>query len=327
MDFIEEVIECILNVMSPDELQKLVAYDKVWKMFTEEAGLSRDEAKKLYDYLKKFAANSTTEDKKRFQEEIRAGKQLLKVAPKVKAEIESCSQKLCALAERVDKVHKGCTVSSVVTSSVGAASGVMNILGLTLAPFTAGGSLLLSAAGTGLGVVTAVSGITTTTVEHLDKSLAKAEAELILSTSEDNLKRLLGFSGKIILKLSENIMKFKMKMEDLVKTIHALRRAQDNCALARNAIRFTTTGGLSANRAAEVQRAFGDTPLSMTKGARIGGAVLEGLSLGMNVYFIVKDSMHLHEGAKAPLAEKLRQKAQEMKQAFVALNEILQFCC
>ncbi|XP_004634731.2 apolipoprotein L3-like [Octodon degus] len=295
-------------------------------MFTEEAELSRDEAKELHDYFKQHRANETAEDKIMLQEDNLARKKFLEVFPKVKAEIESCIQKLRALAERVDKVHKDCTISNVVTSSVGAFSGVLSIFGLLLAPFTAGSSLLLSAAGSGLGAATAVSDITTTAIEHSDTSSAEAEAQSILSASEDNMKILLEAESEPLFKYIIKRVTFRRNMKAMVSNIIALRRALADPALARDAMRFTSTGGLSARRTQQVKRAFQCTALSMTKTARLGAAGVRSLFLGLDVYNIVKDSQHLQEGAKAPLAEELRRKAQELEEELEELNQVLALC-
>ncbi|XP_013366738.1 PREDICTED: apolipoprotein L3-like [Chinchilla lanigera] len=323
MDFIENVMKCILNTMSTDDLLRLLTHNKVWKTFVEEAGLSRDEAKELHDYLKKLTANRTTENKKkRLQEDTLARKKFLEMFPKVKADIESCTWRLRAIANKVHKVHKDCTVSSVVTSSVGAVSGVMNILGLSLAPFTAGGSLLLSAAGKGLGVVTCAVSVTTSIIEESNICSAEAKASHILSTSEDNVKKLLVAVDKIAPEFIRNCRKFIKNIKDMVENIHSLRRALANPLLVCDAIRFITTGGLSAQRAQLVQRALQGTALSMTRRARILGVVQGGFFLGMDVYYIVKDSKHLRNGARAPLAEELQQKAQELEKMLEELIQI-----
>ncbi|XP_023574689.1 apolipoprotein L3-like [Octodon degus] len=267
------------------------------------------------------------EDQRSLQEDILARKKLLKVFPEVEAEFESCVQKLRALAEEVDQVHKGCTISNVVTSSVGAASDVMNISGLTLAPFTVGGSLLLSAAGKALGVLTALSGITTSVIEESSMSSAEAEAKRILSTAENNLMRLLKLLGNIVSKNVMKIVKFCENMKGLVMNIRALRVARANPGLARDAMHFPTRRGLFAQMPQQVQRAFPGTPLSLTTGARIGNVALGTVSLGMNGYNIYKESKHLYEGAKSPLAEQLRQKAEELEEELKEIKQILQLCC
>ena len=51
-------------------------------------------------------------------------------------------------------------------------------------------------------------------------------------------------------------------------------------------------------------------PAAVT-GAQIAGAAATGLSLLVDVGFLVKEPMHLHDGAKAESAENLRQRASE----------------
>ena len=55
----------------------------------------------------------------------------------MKKELEE-SIKLYAPADRVDKLHRDCTIFKVVASSTGSVSGALNTLGLALAPRTAG---------------------------------------------------------------------------------------------------------------------------------------------------------------------------------------------
>uniref|UniRef100_A0A8B9GTK6 Si:ch73-233k15.2 n=1 Tax=Astyanax mexicanus TaxID=7994 RepID=A0A8B9GTK6_ASTMX len=62
-------------------------------------------------------------------------------------------------AVKLDRMTKGSSISSVAGSSVGIAGGVMSIIGLGLAPFTAGLSLGLTMTGLGLGVTSGVNSI------------------------------------------------------------------------------------------------------------------------------------------------------------------------
>ncbi|OWK03966.1 APOL3 [Cervus elaphus hippelaphus] len=145
--------------------------------------------------------------------------------------------KLQELADNVDKVHRDCTISNVVTHSTGTLSGALTILGLALAPMTAGASMALSVTGIGLGAATAVTAVSTSTMEH-------------------------------------------------------------------------------------VEAAFKGTASAVTKGARIVGAATAGVFLLVDVGFLVKESMHLHNGAKTASAENLRQQARELERKLEELTQI-----
>lgn len=61
--------------------------------------------------------------------------------------------------------------------------------------------------------------------------------------------------------------------------------------------------------------------MAMTKKARIRGAAIAGVFLVVDVYHLVKDSMHLYDGAKSESASELRALAEELE---VKLEEITQ---
>ncbi|KAL6031934.1 hypothetical protein STEG23_004784, partial [Scotinomys teguina] len=110
-------------------------------------------------------------------------------------------------------------------------------------------------------------------------------------------------------------------MEDIKKNIDAIKLAKANARLTTNAKRLMTTGKVSARNTRQIEKAFGGTALTMTKGARIMGAATAGLFLVLDVVSIVEDSKHLHEGAKAESAADLRQQAQDLEQK---LQELIQ---
>lgn len=69
-------------------------------------------------------------------------------------------------------------------------------------------------------------------------------------------------------------------------------------------------------------KTFGGVALTMAKGARIAGIVMSSIGLVIDVGFLVKESIHLHDGAKAESAEKLRQQAQELESTLEFVTEI-----
>ncbi|KAF3814465.1 hypothetical protein GH733_017623 [Mirounga leonina] len=80
-----------------------------------------------------------------------ARERLLSEFPKLKPKLEEHIRKLHELADEVDRVHKNCTISNIVAGTTGATSGLLSILGLGLAPFTAGASLVLFSRWSGAG--------------------------------------------------------------------------------------------------------------------------------------------------------------------------------
>ncbi|XP_061273321.1 apolipoprotein L3-like isoform X1 [Bos javanicus] len=293
--FYKDVFEYVQKNVSLEELQFLLTEDEPWKNFVTEADLSREEADVLYEYLIKLLTDLDEEDKDSLQKCQQKKERFLKEFPQVKQELKENIKKLRELADNVDKVHRDCTISSVVVSSTGIVSGALSILGVVLAPFTAGLSLGLSATGIGLGAASAVTGISTMVVEKVNLSSAESQASLLDTAKITSYRRHL------------------IKVKDFGKHIRAIRVARGYPRLVATAQRYITTGRVSVQSASQVRSHFQGTALAVTRGARIWRGIVSALFMGLDVYCLVKDAQELQQGAKTASAEKMRQKAQELE--------------
>ncbi|KAK7801198.1 hypothetical protein U0070_015375 [Myodes glareolus] len=269
--------------------------------------------------------------KRKVKDASREKERFLEVYPQVKRELEESIRKLHALADKIDKVHRDCTITQVVASSTGAVSGVLTILGFALAPVTAGVSLGLSATGLGLGAAAAVTSVSTTIVEKVSTASVEAEASQFLPRSNDtendiksnntekDIKEVVKKNTPRLISVTKNSFR---NLEGMKKNIDAIKLTKVNPCLANNAKRLMTTGKVSAKNTTQVKKAFGGTALAMTKGARIMGAATAGLSLVTDVVSLIDDSKHLLEGAKAESAEKLRQQAKDLEQKLQELIRV-----
>nr|XP_048283327.1 apolipoprotein L3-like [Myodes glareolus] len=311
--FIQEVTKYLQDSASRRDLQFLLAKEEAWKVLVAEAELSRDEEAALRKALKQLLELPVVEDKERLQKDLQDRKRFMEEFPQLQKKIEGNIRKLRALADHLDQVHKGCTISHVVTNSTSVASGVLGILGLALAPVTAGGSLLLSATGLGLGTVATVAGAATVVVEETNKWSDEAKAKRLLSDTMDIIKKVL-ILEKIALTLSKRFYGVFKQLKTLGQIIRAIRVATANPHLVADAKLLTTARRISAQRASQVKKVFGGTALAMTKKARIRGAAIAGVFLAVDVYDLVRESVHLHDGAKSESAKELRALAQELEE-------------
>ncbi|XP_043736974.1 apolipoprotein L3-like [Cervus elaphus] len=301
--FFEDVVEFLQKSVRWEHL-KFLLEDKPWENFVTKVNLSREEANVLREHLIKLLTDLAGEDPGRLQKYQQEKERFLKEFPQVKQKLKESIKKLRELADHVDKVHRDCTISNVVASSTGIASGTLSILGLILAPFTGGLSLGLSAAGIGLGAASAVTGVSTMVVEKVNTSSAETQASL-LDTAEI---------------ISYVIDLYHVK--DLGMYIHAIRVANDNPELEATEpllSRLITTRQVSVQSDEQV-RPFEGTPLAATRTARIASGVTSGLFLALNVYSLVKEVQDLQEGAKTASAENMRQKAQELEKKLEELT-------
>lgn len=358
-EFVESMVGYLLDTMSTEVLQFMLSEEEAWKQFVEEAGLSREEEVVLREALAEIipdpdvqdeedkterdeeddshdahgetTVDSDVDDEDDLQNALQEKKRFLEVYPQVKLELEERIRKIHALADKIDKVHRDCTITQVVASSTGAVSGVLTILGLALAPVTAGVSLGLSATGLGLGAAAAVTSVSTTIVEKVSTASVEAEASQLLPRSNDTENNIKSNSTEKVIKevvekntprlISASKNSFQ-NLEVMKKSIDAIKMTKANPRLANNAKRLMTTGKVSARNTRQVKKAFGGTVLAMTKRARIMGAATAGLALVLDVVSLIEDSNHLQEGAKAESAEKLRQQAQDLEQKLQELIRV-----
>ncbi|XDC53863.1 hypothetical protein R6Z07M_005045 [Ovis aries] len=248
-------------------------------------------------------------------------KRFLKKFPRVTQPLAELKHKLLELADSVGKVHRDCTISNVVAHSTGALSGALTILGLALAPVTAGASVALSATGIGLGAAAAVTAVSTSIVEHVSRSSAENKASQLMAIGVKKWKMLLEVlkSNPQIVPTTEKLAKAEKHLEI---NIYAMETGEANPDSEVSANVYLSPGRIAAPAIQQVEAGFKGAALAVTKGAQIAGAATAGLFLLVDVGFLVKESKHLHDGAKAASAETLRQRASELERKLEELTQI-----
>lgn len=244
----------------------------------------------------------------------------LKEFPRYKQELEAAIKKHRDLADDLDKAKENFTKASLLTNSVSVASGAMTLLGLALAPATAGGSLILSAAGQGLGTVAGATNVVTNIMEHFHNK--KVQAKASSQESDQKIKDDIEKTKSYVLSAGKTALNCTRAVKDIKKNINAFRIARAHPRLAAAAKRLLTTGQVSARRSRQVQKAFGGTPLTMARGARLAGSVMSGLFLGMDLNNLRNDYKQLKEGVRSEGAEELRAKADQLERILTKLTQL-----
>ncbi|XP_057648258.1 apolipoprotein L3-like [Chionomys nivalis] len=287
---VDNITTVITNEVSRDDLKLLITEEGAWKAFVEEAAeLSSEEEADLRDALEKHLAQEPTDENDE-SEKKKQKENFQKEFPELKRKLEENIRKLRALADHIDEVHRGCTISNVVSGSTSIAA---TIAGLVLAPFTGGASLMIAAAG--LGGAAAATGVTTTIVEESIKGVDESEARHLVGASMEILKRIFETMPLIIFKVRGNCIKLFCAWKIVRKYMRVIKTAG------------TSTRELS--RTANLYRVF-----SMTRAAKIMRGVGAGLMLGFDVYNLVTDSMDLHSGAQTELAGEIRDMANNLEE-------------
>ncbi|XP_019489607.1 PREDICTED: apolipoprotein L6-like, partial [Hipposideros armiger] len=239
----------------------------------------------------------------------------LQTFPIIKRKLEEAIRKAHALADEIEKTQETFTKTKVVTSSVAVASSVMSTLGLLLAPLTARGSLILSAAGIGLETVSNAASIVTNITEKDHNKRFQAQVSGQVSTRDQEVSQAVDPAS-----YDQHANKLEKNFKDIMKNIDALMIANAHPRLANAAKCRLISEPVSSRRDKQVQKAFQGTTLAMTTGTHLMSTVMAGRRLGMELRSLMDDCEQLKEGAKSELAEKLRANALEQEQKLTELT-------
>lgn len=238
-------------------------------------------------------------------------------------------------ATQLDNLKRGTSISTVVGSSVGVAGGVLSIVGLALAPVTAGVSLALTMTGVGFGVTSGVNSLVTGVTEvAVNRHRGKNANTIFMKFMEDMQE---------FMQLLENVAESKIPAQDLrglskqeialeavragarmsaigkgidslidgasaVKVLQSEEVATRAVGMARQIKSGRTIPSMAADLPDIGQLAKG-TPLALSKAARAGFIAFNAFFIGLDGYFIFREGKSLAKGKKNELAQLIRSRA------------------
>ncbi|XP_042354072.1 protein starmaker-like isoform X6 [Plectropomus leopardus] len=229
---------------------------------------------------------------------------------------------LNGIADGLDKFSKNTKIAQITGGSTSAIGGVATIAGLALAPVTMGTSLIVTAVGLGVatagGLTSAGAGIS----NQVNNSMDRKKVERIVQDYQDKMVDL-NKCLKFIKQGIENLKRFdliKMKNKAYNRDFPVLNsNFYEDGAMAGKAIL------ISANeimRVVQIANVAGSTAARAVQIASMATGVLTGLFVGMDIYFVAKDSKELKKGAKSEFAAKIREVATQLHDGLVELNSI-----
>ncbi|XP_039350359.1 apolipoprotein L3-like, partial [Mauremys reevesii] len=207
------------------------------------------------------------------------------------------------IADDIDMVHKGATIANITGGAVGIAGGITTIVGLCLAPVTFGASLIVSLTGLAVSTAGGLTSAAATTTDIVASKVKKETVEKLLQECQAELG---------------NIIKAIQCLESYGDIAFMFAFSQIGSGAGRavlNTIKMVKAGQLLANAG---------------RAARFAGAathVLTALTLALDIFFVAKDSVDLHKGAKTELAANIREAVNEMEKVIVQVNEMEQMIC
>ncbi|XP_062337224.1 apolipoprotein L1 isoform X1 [Osmerus eperlanus] len=228
---------------------------------------------------------------------------------------------LNSIADGLDLFNKKTKIAQITGGSTSAIGGVATIAGLALAPFTMGTSLIVTAVGLGVatagGLTSAGAGIS----NQVNNSLDRKKVEHIVGDYQEKMADI-NKCMKFIKQGIENLRKFdvlKIKNHGYNRDFPSLNNIYEDGAMAGKAILINAN---EIMRVVQIANVAGSTAARAVQIASMATGVLTGLFVGMDIYFVAKDSKELKKGAKSEFAAKIREVALQLHEGLVELNGI-----
>ncbi|KAG9341417.1 hypothetical protein JZ751_019226 [Albula glossodonta] len=204
-------------------------------------------------------------------------------------ELQVKVDELKEITAHMESVHFGTTAGSLAGGVIGAAGGITSIVGLILAPFTLGASLIVTGVGIGVAVAGGVTGAASNITNMVKQSAGRNSIQAILNECQEKIH------------LSVTCLQ---NISDGINTVNAARsidseglppiEGRTNQALVRAGRGLAGVGELV--RLIQVVN-IGKVAAQVARTVRVAEAatgVLAGLFVALDIYFIAQDSREIH---------------------------------
>ncbi|XP_077093915.1 uncharacterized protein LOC143746077 [Siphateles boraxobius] len=203
-------------------------------------------------------------------------------------DIEGLVSEWGRITDSMESAHYSATAGSLSGSVIGAAGGITALVGLILAPFTLGASLIVTGVGVGVGVAGGVTGAASTITNTVQQKAFRESLEQIQqkykSVSEPILTPL-NTLRKVLRKITQFSVFFGNSTFENVQITCNLDRGNVLCATQLMNLGLLANVSRIATQTARVGRVV----------AEAFSGVLSGLLVIADVAFIVLDSVDIHQ--------------------------------
>uniref|UniRef100_A0A8C6M8M1 Apolipoprotein L n=1 Tax=Nothobranchius furzeri TaxID=105023 RepID=A0A8C6M8M1_NOTFU len=226
-------------------------------------------------------------------------------------------------AVQLDRMNTGSKISSIAGSSVGAVGGALSIAGLALMPFTAGLSLGLTIGGKAMGITSGVNNAVTTFTGIGVNRKYETKAKEVLESLMTEMTSLQTCLEQVIFQPVNNIegrhieslCTGSSKVVSVGKSVHSLAKDVSDLRLIKNKDVIVRAGGCAggstrlASETPDVGQAALKGTLTTAKSMRVGLIALNSLFIGMDIFYICKESIDLAKGSKTEVSKFIRARA------------------
>ncbi|KAM8732987.1 uncharacterized protein AB9X84_024890 [Acanthopagrus schlegelii] len=224
------------------------------------------------------------------------------------------------VADGLERVHQGTTIGSLAGGVIGVAGGITSIVGVILAPFTLGASLIVTGVGVGVGVAGGLTASVSNITNMVNQSSDRKAVRSIIKEFKERINAVVTWLQEITNSLEA--MKHKCDSADTLY-MKGNQLNKDNLA------RLGSRAGRGLGGIAELVRLIqvmniGRIAAQTSKAVRaaeVATGVLSGLFLAVDIFFIAMDAKELHHIRQAKAAEERAEERAEDRDTSESMSE------
>nr|XP_046263006.1 uncharacterized protein LOC124068652 [Scatophagus argus] len=223
------------------------------------------------------------------------------LSEKCKSTVETLQKKLGdlrGLADGLERVHQGATIGSLAGGVIGAAGGITSLVGLVLAPFTLGTSLIVTGVGVGVGVLGGVTAGASNITKMVTQSADRKAVRCIIKEFEEKINAVVIWHQELMGILHTIRNRFgaeprQLNENNLLRLNAGIRAGRGLVGIAELArLAQVMNVGKIAAQASRVVRV-----------AELATGVFSGLFVAVDIFFIAMDAKEIHHIKQAQAAE------------------------
>lgn len=195
-------------------------------------------------------------------------------------DLQAKVKELRQIADSYETWYHATTRGSLVGGIIGATGGITTLVGLALAPFTFGSSMVVAAVGMGIGVTGGITGAASTITSMVSQKNDRDNIQCIQKHFLENVKPIEESLSKINLKVEE----LKAMANDPAKPGAELYKIASSLYCLEHVVSFA--------KLANIAKLGASSSKSLRAAAALTG-VLSSLLLVLDIIFIVKDVKEL----------------------------------
>ncbi|XP_059383104.1 apolipoprotein L4-like [Carassius carassius] len=308
---------------------------------------SEDDMNQMLHHLNQLCEIRTNQDTRLaflFQEDAQ---EFIDVFSERRSRMRQLLSDLEETAVKLDSMKMGASISTVVGSSVGIVGGVLSIIGIVLAPSTAGASLVCTAAGAGLGGISAVNTIVTTVTETQVNSRQEHNAQSYLKSYKDDMIKIeeclneaansegplvkpSAVDAKTILTYIGEGIKEPVNVADAIASLRVHKMEKATAAeteIVMQDLNMVRDVPQVARYLSRTEQLANVKTLATVKVVRGISGFVNAFFIGLDGYFIVEESISLAKGSESEVSKLIRSRATLWKSELEAWEKIHDSLC